>query len=298
MKTHLITTLTIGLFACGGSQPGDSTPATGTGSPEAEAKAGAGAGDGNGATPERRRKKSDAGEFDINEADKSSRPKQAKLQATDTKAAVRFFVVDKDKGPIEGIVISLTSPGGDKYYTEETDADGFAEVLVPIGQTYDLVYLSLGRRDVGAKVKVANEPRLNLKLTMRYKREELPTGQVAAAETKPAPRFVLDDVRFPTGKATLTPDSHARLDAIVEYMTHKKTTRIEISGHTDNVGKKRANKRLSQKRANAVRDYLVSKGIDASRIDAVGYGDEKPIASNDTPEGRQKNRRIEATEIR
>jgi outer membrane protein OmpA-like peptidoglycan-associated protein len=117
---------------------------------------------------------------------------------------------------------------------------------------------------------------------MRYEREE------------PAKPFVLDDVQFATGRATITPDSFARLDALVEYMTHKKTARLEISGHTDNAGKKAANKKLSQQRADAIRDYLVSKGVEAGRIKAVGYGDEKPIAPNDTSEGRQKNRRIEA----
>lgn len=283
MKRHLITILTIGLLACGGSQPKDSMPPAGTG--------GAQAGDEGTSTDERAREPSDAGEFAVNEADKSSRPAQAKLAATDSEAAVRFFVVDKDKGPIEGIVIALTAPTGQKYYTQETDPNGFAEVLVPIGQTYELVYLSLGRRDVSAKVTVANEPNLNLKLTMRYKREEYPSGDAEA------PGFVLEDVQFPAGKATLTGESQARLDAVVEYMTHKKSARIEISGHTDNVGNEKANKKLSQKRADAVRDYLVSKGIDASRLDAVGYGDEKPLVPNDTPEGRQKNRRIEATEL-
>jgi OmpA-OmpF porin, OOP family len=280
MKRFLIVNVMFGALACGGSQPTESTPATGTGGEAATAGDAAGAGSSGaaagGGNP------SDAGEFQVNQADKSSRPKQAKLQATDTEAALRFFVVDKQKGPIEGIVVSLTAPAGKVYYTEETDKEGFAEVLVPIGQTYDLVYLSLGRRNVAAKVQVKNEPRLNLKLTMRYEREEI---------SKP---FVLDDVQFATGKAKITPDSFARLDEMVEYMTHKKSSRIEISGHTDNAGKKAVNKKLSQQRADAVRDYLVSKGIEAERIKAVGYGDEKPIAPNDTSEGRQKNRRIEA----
>ena len=303
MKTLFPTTLTIALFACGGSTPSD-TSSPGGGNENAAAASNGGsarAGDGKAASDKQRRKTSDAGEFQINDADKSARPTQAKLEATDTEAAIRFFVIDKDKGAIKGIVISLTSPTGQKYYTDETDENGFAEVLVPVGETYDLVYLSLGRRDVAAKVKVENQPRLNLKLTMRYKRGRFPTSQVAEAEadgkSEPEPRFVLDNVHFASRKATLTKDSHARLDAVVEYMTHKKSARIEISGHTDNVGKKKSNKRLSQKRAEAVRDYLVSKGIDAGRIDAVGYGDERPIASNDTPEGRQKNRRIEATEL-
>jgi len=88
-----------------------------------------------------------------------------------------------------------------------------------------------------------------------------------------------------------------RLDRVVEYMTHKPSARIRIAGHTDNVGNARANQRLSKKRAEAVRDYLVSQGIDGGRIEAVGYGDERPIAPNDTEEGRQKNRRIEAIEL-
>jgi outer membrane protein OmpA-like peptidoglycan-associated protein len=276
MKRFLVVTVMVGVFACGGSQRGEPTPLAGTGGHPASADSAQPSTDAGGRTP------SDAGEFAMKDADRSSRPKQAKLKATDTEAALRFFVIDKQKGPIEGIVVSLTSPTGKTYYTEETDTEGFAEVLVPIGQTYDLVYLSLGRRDVAAKVQVRNEPRLNLKLTMRYQREET---------TRP---FVLDDVQFATGKATITPDSFPRLDAMVEYMTHKKTARIEISGHTDDAGKKAANKRLSQQRADAVRDYLISKGIDADRIKAVGYGDEKPIAPNDTSEGRQKNRRIEA----
>ena len=276
MKTQfLIVPVMCGLVACGGSQPSESTPATATGGDAANA------GDGPSSTAAGGRKPSDAGEFAISQADKSSRPKQAKLQATDTEAALRFFVVDKQKGPIEGIVISLSSPTGKVYYTQETDKEGFAEVLVPIGQTYDLVYLSLGGRNVAAKVQVKNEPRLNLKLTLRHEREE------------PAKAFVLD-VQFATGRAVITPDSFARLDAVAEYMTRKKTARIEISGHTDTTGKKAANKKLSQQRADAVRDYLVSKGVAADRITAVGYGDEKPIAPNDTAEGRQKNRRIEA----
>ena len=276
MKRFLVVTVMFGVLACGGSQRGESTPPTRTGGDPASADDGKPSTDAGGRPP------SDAGEFAMKDADRSSRPKQAVLEATDTEAALRFFVIDKQKGPIEGIVVSLTSPTGKTYYTEETDKDGFAEVLVPIGQTYDLVYLSLGRRNVAAKVEVRNQPRLNLKLTMRYEREE---------PTKP---FVLDDVQFATGKATIKPDSFARLDALVEYMTHKKSARIEISGHTDDAGKKAANKKLSQQRADAVRDYLVSKGIDDDRIKAVGYGDEKPIAPNDTSEGRQKNRRIEA----
>jgi outer membrane protein OmpA-like peptidoglycan-associated protein len=220
----------------------------------------------------------------------------SKLKPTRTEAAMKFTVVDKDKGPIRGIVIALTAPGDKKFYTEETNVDGYAEVLVPVGQKYELLYLGLGRRDIAAKVAVTDEPNQNIRLTLRYKRYEPPTkagAEPAAAE----PRFVLEGVTFESGKATLRQDSYARLDGVVEYMTHKKSARIEISGHTDNAGKPKTNKLLSEKRAEACRDYLVSKGIEAERIRAVGYGDERPIGSNDTEAGREQNRRIEATEL-
>lgn len=210
--------------------------------------------------------------------------KASKLEPTKTDAAMRFIVIDKDKGPVKGVVISLAAPSGTKYYTDETDAEGYAEVLVPVGQKYELSYLSLGRRDIAATVLVTNEPKQNVKLTLRYKR------------VMPPP-FVMGGITFDTGKATIRSESEPRLDIVVDFMTHKRSAHVEISGHTDNAGNPRANKALSEKRAQACRDYIISKGIDRSRLKAVGYGDEHPIAPNDTDEGRQKNRRIEAKEL-
>jgi OmpA-OmpF porin, OOP family len=276
MRTVAMSILAIGVLACGGSAKRASTPAGPTPGPTETTVA----------SPEPERKPGDAGTFDVKDADKSSRPAQGKLKPTATEAAVRLFVVDKENNtPIEGVAISLTAPDGKKYYTEETNAEGFTEVLVPIGQTYQLVYLSLGRGDVSAKVDVANKPDLNLKLTLRYKVDAYPKG------------LVLENVEFESGKARLIGQSEKRLDVVVEYMTYKKSVRIEIAGHTDNVGDKKANKLLSQKRADAVRAYLISKGIDGARIKAVGYGDTKPAEPNTTPEGRQRNRRIEAHEL-
>jgi outer membrane protein OmpA-like peptidoglycan-associated protein len=189
-------------------------------------------------------------------------------------------------------VVSLTGADGKKFYAPETDSVGYAEALVPVGQKYEIVYLSLGHKDVAATTSVDEQPRQTIKLTLRYK------GFVAAPSAKSeAPRFVLDGVNFDTGKATIRPDSFPRLDGVVEYMTHKGSVRIEISGHTDNVGNPKTNKTLSQKRAGACRDYLISKGVDGARVQAVGYGDERPAAPNDSEDGRQKNRRIEATEL-
>jgi outer membrane protein OmpA-like peptidoglycan-associated protein len=209
----------------------------------------------------------------------------SKIKPTRTEAAMKLFVVDKDKGPVKGVVIFLTGPDKTKYYAEPTDSDGYTELLVPVGKKYDITYLSLGRHEIAATVPVADEPSQSVKLTLRYKREI------------PEKPFVLAGVEFDTARATIRPESFPRLDAVVDFMAHKKTARIEISGHTDNVGNAQANKTLSEKRAQACRNYIVSKGIDKKRLDAVGFGDERPIAPNDTDEGRQKNRRIEAKEL-
>jgi outer membrane protein OmpA-like peptidoglycan-associated protein len=215
----------------------------------------------------------------------------SKIRPTKTEALLKLVVVDKDKGAIPGIVISLAAAGGKKLYAPETDAAGYAELLVPIGQKYDIVYLGLGNQEIAASTTVSNEPNNTMKLTLRFKGFPMEKGK-----SEP-PHFVLDGVEFDTGKATIRSGSFPRLDGIVEYMAHKSSVRIEISGHTDNVGNAKANKSLSEKRAQACRDYLVKKGIDGARVQAVGYGDERPVAPNDSEEGRQRNRRIEATEL-
>ncbi len=106
-------------------------------------------------------------------------------------------------------------------------------------------------------------------------------------------KIVLNNIFFDFNKATLRPESVSELNRVVKMMNDMPTLRIEISGHTDNVGSRSYNKRLSEKRAKAVVDYLVDKGIDKSRLAFAGYGFAQPIASNDTPLGRQKNRRTE-----
>jgi OmpA-OmpF porin, OOP family len=208
----------------------------------------------------------------------------SKIKPTRTEAAMKLFVVDKDKGPVKGVGVFMTGPDKTKYYAEPTDSAGYTELLVPVGKTYDITFLSLGRHEIAATVPVADEPSQSVKLTLRYKREN----------DKP---FILSGVEFDTAKATIRPGSFKQLDDVVDFMLHKKEARIEISGHTDNVGNPQANKTLSQKRAEACRNYIVSKGIDKKRMDAVGEGDTRPVASNDTDEGRQKNRRIEAREL-
>ncbi|MFL5292250.1 MAG: OmpA family protein [Myxococcales bacterium] len=104
---------------------------------------------------------------------------------------------------------------------------------------------------------------------------------------------IKQQVHFATAKFRVLPDSFPLLDQVVQALNDFPKMHISIEGHTDNVGTEVTNMRLSQRRAEAVRDYLVSKGITPDRLDAVGYGPTKPIASNKTARGKAQNRRTE-----
>ncbi len=105
--------------------------------------------------------------------------------------------------------------------------------------------------------------------------------------------IVFDGITFATGKADITPESENTLQKALKTLKTYQDISVEISGHTDNVGNVKKNQKLSEQRANAVRDWLISNGIDANRLTAVGYGQEKPMVGNDTKENKAKNRRIE-----
>ena len=100
-------------------------------------------------------------------------------------------------------------------------------------------------------------------------------------------------VEYKTGSAELTEDSKYDLNNLIKVLKDNEAIKTEIAGHTDNTGDAAANLALSNARANAVRDYLINAGISADRLTSTGYGQMKPIDTNDTPEGRQNNRRTE-----
>ncbi len=104
---------------------------------------------------------------------------------------------------------------------------------------------------------------------------------------------IKQQVHFATAKYRVLPDSFALLDQVVQVLNDFPKMHISIEGHTDSVGTEASNMRLSEKRAEAVLDYLVSKGIGPDRLEATGFGPTKPIASNKTVRGRSQNRRTE-----
>jgi outer membrane protein OmpA-like peptidoglycan-associated protein len=110
--------------------------------------------------------------------------------------------------------------------------------------------------------------------------------------------IVLEGIVFKTASAEISPASTAILEKAYNTLNQNTEIVVEIQGHTDNVGKKTYNMKLSSARANSVKEYLVQRGISANRITTKGFGFDKPIDSNKTSEGRQKNRRIEFFRIK
>ncbi len=98
---------------------------------------------------------------------------------------------------------------------------------------------------------------------------------------------------FETGSSNMLPESYPVLDNVYLVLSSNPDYKLSIEGHTDNTGTDEINNKLSADRAQAARDYLVRKGIDSTRIVATGFGSTRPVASNDTPEGRKQNRRVE-----
>ena len=116
---------------------------------------------------------------------------------------------------------------------------------------------------------------------------------VAAGKTT----LVLSGVNFRSGSSALTPTSRPILDRVAEALVNNPTVKVEVGGHTDNSGSAATNRRLSQARANSVRAYLISKGVDGSRVTAVGYGPDRPVVGNNTAANRAANRRVELKQI-
>jgi OmpA-OmpF porin, OOP family len=106
-------------------------------------------------------------------------------------------------------------------------------------------------------------------------------------------RFVFDNLNFETGSTKLTPDSVPTVNSLVAILKAYPAVAVRLEGHTDNTGDAAANKKLSLDRAVVVKEIMITGGIADGRIGTDGYGEEKPIASNQTEEGRAKNRRTE-----
>ncbi len=183
--------------------------------------------------------------------------------------------------------------------------EGYLEGLAqPTGGSYQHVYTTLEFNDVFLDIykRMRNSYIIEFKPTLYGKHQVrlkicLPQGDFTAEaaydNTPDIGAVALLNINFDTNKWAIKPTSKDALENVLVLMKSLPDLQIELRGHTDNVGDDAKNMDLSQKRATAVKEYLIKQGIQAARIQAVGFGEEKPVATNDTPSGRALNRRTE-----
>jgi outer membrane protein OmpA-like peptidoglycan-associated protein len=177
-----------------------------------------------------------------------------------------------------------------------------ADAKVAAGQAErDRIQLAARERDVqyanqqvaaaNTEVQAANSERDQA--TEQSARLQAEVDQLKATQTPRGLVLTLGDVLFNTGRSELNPGAGRKLDQLAQFLNQHPERRIEIDGFTDSVGPDDYNQDLSQRRADAVKSALLSRGIDASRITTQGYGKAYPVASNNDSGGRQLNRRVE-----
>jgi len=198
-------------------------------------------------------------------------------------APVNVSVSDFKNNPRSNEIIVFRSSINAREYQGLTNDEGKFSIRLPAGAKYEIFIL--GFKD-STSYNVLDIPALQ---GNAYYKNPFSVD----IQFQPSRTFILEDCNFETGKADLEPESYSVLDELVAYLNRKDDERIEIGGHTDNVGSAASNLKLSEDRANTVRDYLISKGIDPSRVEAKGYGMTQPIDDNRTEAGRAANRRTE-----
>ncbi|HZK75548.1 MAG TPA: OmpA family protein [Candidatus Kapabacteria bacterium] len=195
-------------------------------------------------------------------------------------------VVDaKTELPVNAVIkYENLETGRDIGSARTSPGTGAYKITLPAGENYGY------RAEAPGYVPVSE----NLDLTKVTEYQEIERDLVLVPIEK-GEVVRLNNIFFETAKAELRPESFAELDRVVKLLEDNSSMEISIGGHTDNVGGAALNVQLSQARAQSVETYLVSKGISVSRMRVKGYGDTKPVATNDTDAGRQQNRRVEFT---
>ena len=209
-------------------------------------------------------------------------PKEAKPRPVVT---IEGIVRDADNNPVSAdIKYERLSDGKNLGIATSNPKTGYYSIVLPTGEKYGYSISKKGYLFHSGHIDLTNADEFTT-----YKKDiELKPVAVGS-------QIVLHNIFFEFNSAELQPESIGELKRLLKLMKDNPNIRVEIAGHTDSVGTKGYNKKLSQERAQSVANWLIENGIDRNRIVAKGYGEEKPIADNGTEEGRAKNRRVTFT---
>ncbi len=196
-------------------------------------------------------------------------------------AKLIITLTDYEKAPLSDKTLVVVNNDSQKEYKSKTNEEGKVTIKVPKGNNYKVIYRAVNGPVEFKSFKIPDkEGSLTFQFTARYEEAE---NQV----------YTLENVYFDTDKATLRESSNDALQNLLNALKTNPDMEIEIAGHTDSKADAEYNKKLSQRRAESVKQYLVERGISEDRLKAKGYGESEPIATNKTEQGRQKNRRTE-----
>jgi outer membrane protein OmpA-like peptidoglycan-associated protein/tetratricopeptide (TPR) repeat protein len=189
--------------------------------------------------------------------------------STEEPIVAKIQLIDKDESQVIATTLSAEN--------------GTYKMKLPDKKPYGIEVNSKGYMFFAKTINFRTENFKDNIVTKNFELEKLEVGA----------KMILKNIYFETAKATLKPESFDELSRVVRFLKNNPSIRIEISGHTDNVGSWNYNKKLSQERAKSVVEYIVAHDIDKSRLEYAGYSFDQPVATNETPEGRAKNRRVE-----
>lgn len=203
---------------------------------------------------------------------------------------VKGKIIDATTGkPIASKIIYQRLPDGKELGIAQSNPEtGEYEIRLPGGYLYGI------RAEANDKISESQNLDLrNIKSDQTIEHKDFNLDPIQVATVQENVTINLNNVFFDFDKAVLKPESFPELDRIVALMKEKNGMQIEITGHTDNTGPEQYNLGLSERRARAVVKYLIGKDISADRISTQFFGETKPVETNDTKDGRRKNRRVE-----
>ncbi|MGB0983758.1 MAG: OmpA family protein, partial [Saprospiraceae bacterium] len=217
------------------------------------------------------------------------------LRPTPTTYAVIKVFDAKTKQPLRANLEVVNLSTENKHTSAKTDEEGEVLICLPMGKDYALnvnkeSYLFHSENFALKEVTSQNEPFVVKVFLQKIPPKPAVATQQPTVSSKP---IVLNNVFFKSSLATLEGNSAVELNKLYDLLSENESIRIQINGHTDNVGTDTDNQRLSEARAKTVVDFLIKKGITASRLKYKGFGESQPVTTNETAEGRQKNRRTE-----
>lgn len=198
---------------------------------------------------------------------------EGKVFDSETKLPLAAEIIYEDLQSEKELGIANSEPNEGKY-----------KIALPYGKVYGFLAKKDGYYSISQNIDLSKMDKLKTIVQDLY-----------LTPIKKGVGIRLNNIFFEYDKAELQKISYTELDRLVKLLKLYEEWNIEIGGHTDNNGSDSYNKELSQKRAVSVRAYLIEQGIDESRLSAKGYGEEKPVATNETDEGRAENRRVEFT---